>query len=203
MTSKTLHTNIILELYEIQAVRLGSFTLKSGIESPIYFDLKLIVSYPALLKKIADALWEKIKSLCFDLICGVPYGAIPLASILSVEHDISMILQRKEKKEHGTKKQVEGVYFKGQTCLLVEDVITSGASLIETIESLKAAELAVRDVAIIIDREQGGKKILEQKGVRVHSLFNVTELLQILHEEGKISDQLQSSVLTFIKNNQF
>lgn len=192
---------LILDLYAIGAVKFGSFTLKSGMQSPIYLDLRMIISYPKLLKEICTILWEKIENLHCDLICGVPYTALPIASCLSVAHDIPMILRRKEMKDYGTRKMVEGVFQKGQTCLVVEDLITSGISVLETIESLEKEGLQVRDVVVIMNREQGGKEDLEKKGYFVHCLFGMEDLLQILLAEKKIDSATYESVAEFIKNS--
>jgi uridine monophosphate synthetase len=128
---------LIHKLYEIGAVKFGSFTLKSGLQSPIYIDLRLTVSYPRLLVAISEALLSQVRGAPFDLICGVPYTALPFATAISIQHNIPMILRRKEKKEYGTGKMLEGVFSKGQKCLVVEDVITSGQSLFETIAALE------------------------------------------------------------------
>lgn len=190
---------LILELYAIQAVKFGSFTLKSGTLSPIYLDLRLIISKPNLLKSISALLWEKVKNLSFDLICGVPYTALPIATCMSLDHNIPMILRRKEAKEHGTKKILEGIYKKGQTCLIIEDVITTGMSIVETIEPLTAEGIEVKDIALVIDRQQGGKERLEQKGLHVYSLLTMADVLHVLQEADKISIQQAREVKEFLK----
>src|SRR5690348_14009388 len=98
--------SLALQLFEIGAIKLGSFTLKSGQTSNLYLDLRLIISYPELLRTISEWLWEKAGGLSFDLVCGVPYTALPLATCLSTSHNIPMILRRKEAKNYGTKKMV-------------------------------------------------------------------------------------------------
>jgi len=189
---------LILALHRIQAVKFGTFTLKSGLSSPIYIDLRMIISYPELLKSLGNLLWEKIETLTFDLICGVPYTALPIATSLSLDHNIPMIMRRKEAKEYGTKKMIEGVYKKNQTCLVIEDVISSGTSVLETILPLENEGLIIRDVVVVIDRQQGGKEKLEEKGLFIHSLFTITDLLQILEEEKKIDKETAKVVSAFI-----
>lgn len=177
---------LALELFDIQAIKFGSFTLKSGLHSPIYLDLRLIISYPGLLTRISEMMWEKAVSLEFDLVCGVPYTALPLATCFSTAHDIPMILRRKEAKEYGTKKRIEGVYRKGETCLILEDVMTTGSSILETAASLKEEGLIVRDAILVVDREQGGKEKLAGQGIRAHPLTSLSEVASSLYDAGKI-----------------
>jgi uridine monophosphate synthetase len=193
--------DLALELFEIQAVKFGSFTLKSGAISPIYLDLRVIISFPALLKRISEMLWEKAKSLDFDLVCGVPYTALPLATCFSTEHEVPMILRRKEVKDYGTKKRIEGVFEKGQTCLILEDVMTTGSSILETRASLHEEGLVVRDAVLIIDRQQGGKEHLFEKGIHAHALMTLSELVKVLYDAGKIDKSLFETSMQLAKKS--
>jgi orotate phosphoribosyltransferase len=170
---------IIQSLYQIGAIQFGEFVLKSGKTSSIYINLRKIISYPDLLRTIANAMWEKIKSCQFDLVCGVPYTALPIATCVSLDHGIPMIMRRKEKKDYGTKQMVEGVFKPDQTCFIIEDIITTGGSILETADELENAGLRVQDVIALIDREQGGKENLTKK-YRVHTLFTLSDVLMTL-----------------------
>jgi len=192
-------SQLVLDLYKIQAVKFGSFTLKSGVQSPIYLDLRLVVSYPQILKNISDMLWSKIKNLSFELICGVPYTALPIATCLSVTHNLPMILRRKEAKDYGTKKIIEGVFRPGQTCLIIEDVVTSGSSILETIEPLSKEGLITNNIALVIDREHGGKERLELQGLQLHALMTISNLLHILYREEKIDKSTIDNVFAFLE----
>jgi uridine monophosphate synthetase len=193
---------LINELYQMQLIRFGNFSLKSQIDSPIYIDLRPIVSYPSMLKKIASALWTKAKLCKFDLICGVPYTAIPFATAISLAHQIPMIFKRKEAKDYGTKQMIEGVFSPNQSCLLIEDVITSGKSIEETLLTLHSKEIQVRDILVIIDREQGGKKRLESKGYKLHTLITMTEILEQLQQSQQITFNIYSRIQESIYEHQ-
>ncbi len=194
--------DVIFSLMDIGALRFGTFTLKSGMFSPIYIDLRLIISYPHLLKAIADIIWDKVKALEFDLICGVPYTALPIATAISLYYNVPMIMRRKETKDYGTKKMIEGAFKKGQKCLIIEDLITSGMSLFETIAPLELEEVVVTDAVVLIDREQGGKRKLADKGYTLHAVFTLSELVDTLQVAGKLDPLKASSVKTFITENQ-
>lgn len=194
-----------LECYKLGIIKFGRFTLKSGIESPFYVDLRPLASDPKILKHLANYMLEMLPLDNFDLICGVPYAALPMATAMSLESYIPLIIKRKEAKDYGTKKLIEGIFTKGQNCLLVEDVITSGKSLLETIPEVENEGISVSDIVVVLDRQQGGKQILEQKGYRVHTLFTITEVCEILSDEGlldegeilRINDFLAGNVVHF------
>lgn len=190
-----------LEAYKLEIIKFGKFTLKSGIESPFYVDLRPLASDPKILKDLSSFLLNLLSLEKNDLICGVPYAALPMATAMSLESNIPLIIKRKEAKSYGTKKLIEGVYQKGQTCLLVEDVITSGKSLLETLEEVENEGLKVSDIAVVLDREQGGKELLEKKGYRVHTLFTISEVVQMLSEEGMLTDVEVKRIQDFLAGN--
>lgn len=194
--------NLIFKLYDIGAVKFGEFKLKSDIMSPIYIDLRVTISYPEVLALIAEVMWEKVNRLDFQLICGVPYTALPFATAISLKHNKPMVMRRKEAKDYGTKKIIEGVFQPGQKVLVVEDLITSGASVFETIAPLEHEGLKVTDIVALIDREQGGKKHIAEKGYNLHAALTITEMLAVLANEKKLDEAMVMKVKNFIHANQ-
>jgi orotate phosphoribosyltransferase len=197
------HIKLIRQLHEIGAIKFGQFTLKSGIASPIYINLRLIVSYPKLLQEMADAIWEQIDNRSFDVICGVPYTALPIATYLSLKHNIPMVMRRKETKDYGTRTVIEGVIHPGDRCLIIEDLVTSASSILETIRPLEDVQLKIKDVAVFLDREQGGKRLLEERGYCLSSVIGIHEFLDTLADEGLLDKSIREKTLAFIHQNQF
>lgn len=175
---------LMLSLYQIGVVKFGDFTLKNGEFSKIYIDLRRMISYPEVLRAVAEVIWQQVSGYHFDVICGVPYTALPIATAISLQQNIPMVLRRKEKKDYGTKQQIEGGWHTGHQCIVIEDVITSGASILETIDDLELVGLVVKHAAVLINREQGGTENLAARHYQLHAAFTLNELLHtLLHME--------------------
>ncbi len=188
---------LILDLHGINAIKFGKFKLKSGIISPYYIDLRSLVYYPYLLELTADVFWEVLQILNFDVVVGVPYTAIPIATAIGLKHNQSMVFVRKERKNYGTGKLIEGDFHQGQRALIIDDVITNGASKLETIQVLKSAGLNVEDVVVLLDRSQGGTDILKEKGYRCHSIFTITEIFEVLLIYKRVDKEIVDRCIQF------
>lgn len=152
---------------------------------------------------LSDLLTEylrKIKNV--NLLCGVPYTALPIATVVSIKTSIPMVMRRQEAKYHGTKKLVEGNFKEGDNCLIVEDVVTSGSSILETVNDLTNVGIKCTDAIVLLNREQGGAKILENNGIKMHALLTLTELMSYLKEANCIDDNTVDKVKNYIATTQ-
>lgn len=186
------------ELFRIGCVKFGEFTLKSGKQSPVYVDLRGLVSHPSVLRMAGEALVGVLRDLQFDRIAGLPYAGLPLAVSASLVGDLPMLYARKEAKDYGTRKMVEGHYQAGQTVALLDDVITNGGAKLELVEPFANEGLVVRDFVVLIDREQGGAEALAEKGYRLHSVFTLRQVLEALRRQNAIPETQYASVMDYL-----
>ena len=175
------------ELLTAGCIKFGEFTLKSGLKSPIYIDLRQIITYPKLLEQIGAAYLPLLKNLKFDRIAGLPYAAIPIATAISLAGDHPMIYPRKEVKTYGTKAEIEGEYHAGETIAVIDDLATTGGSKFEAIEKLTGVGLVVKDVVVLVDRQSGAKESLAQAGYSMHAVLTITQMLNYWEENGKVA----------------
>jgi uridine monophosphate synthetase len=189
---------LIDDLHAIQALKFGEFKLKSGALSPFYVDLRVIISHPPILRAIAQRILDLLAPLTFQRIAGIPYAGLPIATAVSLAGNLPMIYARKEAKDYGTKRVIEGAFAAGETVVLIDDVITDGASKFEAAEPLAQAGLAVKDFAIFLDREQGGADRLREKGYTLHSALRISAVLGHLREAGRLSPDQFARCLDFI-----
>lgn len=166
-------------LWEIEAVKFGEFRLTSGKISNVYVDLRKLPSHPEVFRYVVAELAEKVEETEFDLICGIAVGGLPLATAIAYVLHKPMIYVRKEKKEHGTGRLVEGDWAAGSTALLVDDVATTGGSLREAAEILISNGLRVEKALVVVDRLEGAREALAQLGIELMSLITLDELLSL------------------------
>ena len=187
----------IMELQRIGAIKFGKFTLKSGLVSPFYFDLRDMISFPEILEGVADLLAERIKNMDFDVLTGIPYTALPIASLVASKLKKPLVYLRKEEKAYGTGKNIIGKFKEGAKCLVIDDLITTGTSKIETAEAYEKEGVIIKDFVVVIDRSSNGKEDLAKKGYELHSLITLEEILNLLQMNDLISEEKVKEVRDF------
>ncbi len=187
-------------LTDCDAIKIGEFIGSSGKKLPYYVDLRLIPSYPGIFHKIIDAYIDLIKkdNITFDRIAGVPIGALPFAAAIAYKLKKPLLIIRKEPKEHGREKQIEGVLNKGEKVLIIEDLVTTGGSVIKTKKVLENCGAVVCDVAVILDRYEGGYENLKSNNLKLHSATNILELIVELKGENLISQENYNKIYDHI-----
>ena len=158
------------------AIQFGRFVLTSGAVSDYYIDIKKASTTPEILKKIVEAMAEYAEG--YDLLAGMELGAVPLVVALSLKTGIPYIIIRKKKREHGTSKQIEGGETKGKKVLIIEDVTTSGLSVINTIKISRESQGLVDEVIAVVDRESGAEEKLRNADVNFIPLLSVSDILK-------------------------
>jgi uridine monophosphate synthetase len=156
--------------------KLGDFTLKSGKKSPFYIDLRRLISDPAALALSAEAYERAARGVAYDRIAGIPAAALPLATAASMRMLKPMVWPRMPVKEHGTGNRVEGDFKTGERLLLLDDLITTGASKLEAADILRGEGLVVEDLVVLIERGRQGRRDMEAAGIRLHAFIHVREL---------------------------
>lgn len=185
-------------LLEAGCIRFGEFTLKSGLQSPIYIDLRWIITYPKLLAQVGEAYLPILQGLEFQRIAGLPYAAIPIATAVSLQGNYAMIYPRKEVKAYGTKAEIEGEYHAGETVVVIDDLATTGGSKFEAIEKLTGAGLKVKDVVVLVDRQSGARESLAEAGFQLHAVLTISGLLDYWEKTGRVEKDKIAATRDFL-----
>lgn len=185
---------LITGLADLGALQFGDFTLASGKRSSMYVDLRLLVSRPDLMQAAAAAYAKELAALQCDRIAGVPYAALPIGMAVALTSGVPLIYNRKESKSHGLGKDIEGLWQPGERVVIIEDVITTGGSIVSSVELFRAAGLVVEDAIVLLDRQQGGVENLRKAGIRVHSVLALGDVLDLLSGTGHIPEEIRKSL---------
>ena len=185
-------------LHENKIIRFGDFTLASGKKSSYYVDLRLVPSHPHQFRRMVKFLQNKIIEDIgldkFDSIVSVPTGGLVIASALAIETVKPLIYVRSKPKDYGTSKSIEGKIWEGMKVVMIDDVATTGGSVLKGIQSLRESKIKIDDAYVIVNRMEGADEALKEKGVTMHSITNVMEITQSLHEQNLVNDEILQKV---------
>lgn len=190
--------SLIVALYDAGAFVMEEKVLRSGVLSPFYVDLRVTISHPTLLAQIARALQQATAAVPHALLCGVPYTALPFATAMSLNTGVPMLMRRKERKTYGMAKEIEGDFKAADECLIVEDLVTTGGSVIEIANALRTHSLAVHHAVVLLDREQGACEKLAALGITLHAVTNLTTMVSVLRDADRLSAVDARTVLSFV-----
>lgn len=185
-------------LHEKGIIKFGDFTLASGKKSSYYVDLRLVPSYPHQFRKMVKYLQNNIAESVginnFDSLVSVPTGGLVIASALAIETVKPLIYVRNKPKDYGTSKSIEGQIHEGMKVVMIDDVATTGGSVVNAIKSLKEENIAIEDAYVIVNRMEGADEALKELGVKLHSITNVMQITQALHEQKLVNDDILEKV---------
>lgn len=181
-------------LQESGAIKFGNFKLSSGKDSAYYIDLRLVPSFPhqfrKMIKSVQNLISETIGLDSFDYIASVPTSGLVIASALAMETVKPLIYIRQKPKDYGTGSLIEGKIPPGSRVVLVDDVGTTGHSLLNAIKALKEAKVVVDSAFVIINRLEGARENLEAEKVKLYEITDILAISNILHTENILDDQI-------------
>jgi len=190
-------------LIKNDAIKFGDYILTSGKRSPYYIDLRLTISSPITMDWIANALTRiivnEIGKEKIDSVLGVPTAGVPFATVVSQKLGLPLIYYRQARKEHGVRKKIEGILGRNDRVLIVDDLITTGESVIEAAEVVRDQGGVVNELVVLLDREQGGKEKLRSFRIEPHILFNISDVMAWLNKVGLIEDKIYETVQKYIE----
>jgi orotate phosphoribosyltransferase len=191
-------------LFKNQIIKFGDFTLASGKKSPYYVDLRLVASFPQefrkMVKHLEKMIVESIGLDKFDSFVSVPTGGLVIASALSLETVKPLIYVRSKPKDYGTSKSIEGKIFDGMKVVMIDDVATTGGSVINAIQSLRDSKITVNEVFVIVNRLEGANEALEELNIKTHSVLDILQITEILVNEKLIEKEILEKVKNQIDN---
>ncbi len=202
LTQKDKMANI---LFKFDVIKFGVFQLSSGKPSPYYIDLRVMPSFPDAYREICDFYSQTIASQIgtenFGRVAGIPLAGIPFASQVAYNLKKPFLYVRKDMKLHGRERRVEGILVSGDKVLLVDDLLTTGLTLKEAAESVRAEGGVVTDAVVFLDREEGGREMLEKTGIKLHPLLKISEISKALYDLGAIDEENLKTIQKQVKKH--
>jgi orotate phosphoribosyltransferase len=200
---KFLMKQVGILLIKNNAIKFGDYILTSGKKSPYYIDLRLTLSSPITMDWICNALTriilKEIGREKIDKILGVPTAGVPFATLVSQKLNLPLIYYRQARKEHGVRKKIEGILERNDRVLLIDDLITTGKSVIEAAEVVRDQGGVVNELVVLLDREQEGLQVLRANRIEPHFLFKISDSMAWLHTVGLIKDQYYEILVKYIE----
>ena len=185
-------------LHQKEIIKFGEFTLASGKSSSYYVDLRLVPSYPhefrMMIKYLENQITEDIGLENFESIVSVPTGGLVIGSALAIETVKPLIYVRSKPKDYGTSKSVEGKIHDGMKVVMIDDVATTGGSVVNAIKSLTEVNVSIKDAYVIVDRMEGADEALAELGVKMHSILNILQIAEVLYEQKMIEIEILDKV---------
>lgn len=192
---------LIKRLLEHGCFKVGQFTLKSGIVSPFYLDLRKLISDPGLLRLMAEAYLELLKDLDFKRLAAIPLASLPLATAISLLADRPLIYPRLPVKAHGLAAPIDGDCQPGERVVLIDDLVTTGLSKKEAVEVLRQEGLVIEDLVVLIERGYNARAELAELGLRLRAVIHIDEIVNYLENEKLIAEGLIKQIRSFLSSN--
>ncbi len=200
--SESTKKKVSLALFDFNILSFGEFTLKSGIVSPYYIDLRMLQSHPEAFRAVVDIYCELISDLDKNVfLAGIPEAGIPIASAVGYAGKRPLVQPRAKIKQHGKGKLVEGDWKTGDKVAIIDDLVAKGDSKIEALSQFKQAELEVVGFYLLIDREMGGKKVIEKAGYKAEIAMKISNIFEILAAENRITNDQKDKMIEFNQQN--
>jgi orotate phosphoribosyltransferase len=201
---KYLMKQVSLSLVRNDALKIGDYILSSGKKSPYYVDLRQSISNHIAMDWIANSLARivinEIGKEKVDKIMGVPTAGIPFATLVSQKLAKPMLYYRRERKEHGVRKKIEGNMERNDRILMIDDLITTGQSVIDAAEAAREQGSIVCELVVLLDREQGGREFIRNNNIEPHVLFNISEAFNWLNEVQLLGDKDHEMIMAYINS---